>query len=673
MVEKYAPLMQPLSVGKIELKNRVAMAPMGNTNIIGIMGGINKGVHDYYIERAQSGVGLITPGFLPVYKIVGDGYYYQDKRMRKPLLSMMDEMHSYGTKVFMQFGAGWGRAMFVNPAMWKAMKLMPSLKNKIFTAPDDDEPSVWLPDLKMRGVSKEEIRDMVYAFGQTAKVMQDCGVDGIEIHAVHEGYLLDQFATPYTNHRTDEYGGSMENRYRFAIEIIQEMKKQAPDFPVSLRYSVTSKTKGYNQGAVPGEAFEEAGRTLEESEQAIRMLSDAGYDMFSCDNGTYDAWYWAHPPVYMPLNCNLKEVKHIKKFTDKPVFCAGRMEMDTAAEEIANHGIDGVAVARQTLCDPEFLHKLLNGQEEDIRPCIACHAGCFATGTYKDAGAVLDPNMAKCALNPRTRNEKKYTVVPAKHPKKMAVVGGGIAGMEFAIQASKRGHTVDLYEKSDELGGVFIAAAAPTFKEKDRDLLKYYETQLNKSTVRVHMNKEVKDLHALDADEIIVATGASARRLKMPGAENAVDAIEYLRKTKPVGDKVCVIGGGLTGCEIAYNLVLEGKHPFIVEMLDDLIRMKGVSAANSTCLRDLLRFHKVPVYLESSVKAIGKDKVTIGTKDGDVELAYDSIITSIGYNAGTPLAEESNKHIHLLGDVNQVANLKKAIWDANDLVLKLSK
>ena len=222
---------------------------------------------------------------------------------------------------------------------------------------------------------------------------------------------------------------------------------------------MTSKTKGYNSAAVPGEVFEEAGRTMEESERAIKYLEEAGVDMFNCDNGTYDAWFWAHPPVYMPLNCNLEEVQHIRKYTSKPVYCAGRMQMDVAEAAIAEKTIDGVAIGRQILVDEKYLTKLQEGKEKDIRPCIGCHNACLALSNYKGVGAEMmeTTDNKYCALNPRAFEEKKYHSLPVAHPKKIVVIGGGIGGMEFAIQAAKRGHEVAIYEKTGRLGGVFLS------------------------------------------------------------------------------------------------------------------------------------------------------------------------------------------------------------------------
>ena len=539
---------------------------------------------------------------------------------------------------------------------------------------------MWDPDVEMDLFTEKMIRRFVYAFGQTAKRCQEAGVDGVEIHAVHEGYLLDQFAMPYTNHRQDQYGGSLENRLRFACEIVQEIKKVCgEDFPVSLRYSVCSMTRGFNQGAVPGEAFTEVGRTLEESEKAIQILEAAGYDMFNCDNGTYDAWYWAHPPVYAPLNMNLQYVEHIKKFTTKPVVCAGRMQPDAAAEAIAAGRIDAMGVGRQLLCDPAYITKIKEGRLEDVRPCIACHGACLPFNGLNGKGTDIDPlhvEMGRCVLNPWTNNERKYSKAPARHPKHIAVVGGGMGGMETAIQASMRGHKVDLFEKSDKLGGVFNAAAAMSFKEKDKALLQWYRRQLQASGAAVHLNAEIDDLGKLDADVIVIATGAHPKTLPIPGAERAVTATAFLNGEAAVGDRVVIVGGGLTGCEIAYELALQGKHPAVVEMTPYLVGARGICMANSSMLRELLRFHQVPAYLNATVKAVTDEGVLIDTPEGQRTVPADSVILSVGYTPDDRFAalkeRKGGKPVYFVGDCDRVGSLKTVVKQAYELVQQIS-
>ena len=362
-------------------------------------------------------------------------------------------------------------------------------------------PSRWTEDVTCRALTEKEIRKIIYAYAQTAKKCKEAGVDGVEVHAVHEGYLLDQFTLKYTNKRTDGYGGSFENRYRFAVEVVRAIKAECgEDYPVSLRYSVVSKTKDFCVGALPGEEYEEIGRDMEESERAAKYLQDAGYDMFNADNGTYDAWYWAHPPAYMPENCNLDDVAHIKKFVDIPVVCAGRMNAVTAAKAIEEGKIDGMGVARQFLTDGAWVRKLKDGNEEDIQPCICCHNGCFTMSKSKGTGNTAPltdaGHMARCALNPLTMQNHRFDIVPARKKKKVAVIGGGVGGMEVARVATLRGHSVTIYEKTDKLGGVFIPAAAPSFKEKDRALIDWYRRQIAKLGIEVKFNTEMSSQQA---------------------------------------------------------------------------------------------------------------------------------------------------------------------------------
>ena len=278
--------------------------------------------------------------------------------------------------------------------------------------------------------------------------------------------------------------------------------------------------------------------------------------------------------------------------------------------------------------------------------------------------------LARCALNPETMQSKKYNIKKAKKSKNVAVIGGGIGGMEAAILLSKRGHKVTLYEKSDKLGGVFIAASAPSFKEKDRALIAWYIRELKKHPITVKLNTEITDIKSLDADEIIIATGAKAKNIPVKGADKAIEAIDYLLGNKDVGESVAVIGGGLTGCEIAYDLYLKGKKPTIIEMQDDLITTKGVCLANTSYLRDFFKTNKVPVYLETAVSEIASDGVTVKDKNGkEFKISADSVILSVGYNP-TPIAKKSGK-IHIIGDASKVGNLRTVIWGAWDVCMKI--
>ena len=681
---KYQALFTPWRIGNVEIKNRIVLCPMGGTSLFGwfeLTGcKFDKEAANFFLERARNNVGLIIPGIAPLRDTFWGKWLWQNPKMFKDLKVFMDEIHKTGAKLFIQLTAGMGRS-------WAITELVAPLHKNKFTraivkpiidtshelASPSPQPSRWAHDIECPEMTLEQIHEIIEAFAKTAKLCKDAGVDGVEVHAVHEGYLLDQFSMEFFNKRTDEYGGSFENRYRFATDVVKAIKEACgEDFPVSLRYSVESKMKGFCEGAMPGEDYVEVGRNMAESEKAAKYLQDAGYDMLNADNGTYDSWYWAHPPMYMPQNCNLEDVAHIKQFVDIPVVCAGRMEPDVGAQAVAEGRIDAVGVARQFLADPAGITKLIEDRLEDIRPCICCHAGCFNFSSSKGHANTQDltdtMGLARCALNPETMQSGKYHVEPAKKQKKIAVIGGGIGGMEAAILCAKRGHSVTLYEKSDKLGGVFIAAAAPSFKEKDRELIAWYIREVSKLPITVKMNTEVTDVKSLDADEIIVATGAKAKRLPIKGADTAVEAVDYLLGNKTVGERVVVIGGGLTGCEIAYDLFLQGKKPVIVEMQDDLITTPGICLANTSYLRDCFKTNNVPVHLETSVSEIKPDGVVITHKDGTTEtVSADSVILSVGYNP----APVATKGVHVIGDAKNVGNLRTVIWGAWDVCMKL--
>ena len=690
MDKKYEALFTPWKIGDVEIKNRIVQPSMGGTSLFGWLEPchFDKEAAYHILNRAQNNVGLVLPGMQCVRDtmgIPGRHWLYQNKKMFKDLAEWLPEFHKTGAKLFIQLAGGFGRSMAINQMM------VDMLKNKAFgklasgvvdvdyaCASASETPNRWYPELKSRPLTVEEIQEMVDAFGKTARLLREAGVDGVEIHAVHEGYLLDQFTIANMNYRTDQYGGSFENRFRFPVEIVQEIKKQCGnDFPVALRYSVVSKTKGFGEGAVPGEEFVEFGRDMAESEKAIKYLGDMGYDFFDCDNGTYDAWYWAHPPVYMDHNCNLADVEHIKQFTDKPVACAGKMEPEVAAAEIAGGKLDAVAIARQNLVDPEWINKIIDNRVEDIKPCINCHNACFSFNKSKGTPNMqtLDDSLhlARCALTPPTMQHNKYKIVPTKHPKKVAIIGGGIGGMEAALVLKKRGHTPVIFEKSDKLGGMYLYASAMSFKEADKQLLRWYERELKKYNIEVRFNMEINAPQTIrrEFDEVIVSTGATPKTLPVPGFNKTINFKQLLLKEVDAGDKIVFFGGGQSSCEAAYEMVLQGKHPIIVEYANDLIVTPGTCLANASFLREMLAFKKVPVYLEHTITEIGDGYVMVKpAKGGDAfKIECDSVVNGIGF-VPAPVAA-TDKKVHHIGTCEKWGNLRDVIWGAWDVCMKI--
>ena len=683
MDTRLKPLFTPWKIGNCEIKNRIVLTSMGGTDLLGWMENnhFDKDGARFIMEVAKNNVGLLLPGCQPVYNPMFGQWLHKNKKMYKDLAEWMPQFHQTGAKLFVQLTAGFGRSFTVS----KMMEMLyntpvirtiskPIMDLDRITASASPSPNRWSDKLPSREMTKDEIKEMVNSFAESSRLLMDAGVDGVEVHAVHEGYLLDQFTLPYVNKRTDEYGGSMENRYRFAIEIVQAIKNRCgKDFPVSLRYSVVSKTKGFREGALPGEDYTEVGRDMAESEKAVKLLEKAGYDMLNCDNGTYDAWYWAHPPIYMPENCNLEDVEHIKNFVDIPVVAAGRLDPFVAAEAIEEGKLDGAGFARQFLADQEWITKLIEDRSEDIRPCILCHNGCFNmchyNGVPNDQDLSDSLHLARCAVNAETMQWNKHYIKKTTKPKTVAIIGGGIGGMEAARVLKLRGHNPVIYEKADKLGGTFIPASAESYKGKLRDLLAWYRREMDKLGIEVKLNTEVKDTNMLRADDIIIATGAKPRKLNIPGFDKTIEACEYLNG-KEVGNNVVVIGGGLTGSEIAYELALGGKAVTIVEMKNDLIAQKGVCLANSSYLREWFALNKTSVYLGATVKEVRDSSIIIKTKEGeDKEIPCDSVISSVGY-IPAPLTEAKNK-VHLVGDCLSVGNLRSVIWRAYEVAMKI--
>ena len=445
-------------------------------------------------------------------------------------------------------------------------------------------------------------------------------------------------------------------------------KRCGKDFPVLMRYSVASKTAGFNKSVLPGEDYVEWGRGLDESISVVRILEESGLDALDCDNGTYDSWHWAHPPTYMPQGCNIPEAAYIKNFTSLPVFVSGKMgDPDVALDAVATGKIDAVALARPFLADNEWVSKVREGRTDDIRPCIGCHNGCF--------GRLTRGLNVSCALNTVSLQEDKYSLKPLNQKKKVIVAGGGVGGMEAARLCKLRGLDVELYEASDHLGGAFKAAATPDFKDDDKKLLAWYDKQLADLHIPVHLNTFVdnKLIEEKKADAVIIATGGIKKRIPIPGSDSphVCDAKEYLLEDREVGNDVTVIGGGLTGCEVAYTLAKQGKSVSIIELMPDILQVADLCKVNSDMMRDLLRFHNVHIYTGAATKEIGSHYVSF-EKDGELNvIAADNVIMAVGYNPTPIEVTVPGVETYVIGDADHIANLLNSVWGAAEAVNRL--
>ncbi len=660
METKYSNLFEPIKIGSLEIKNRFVMAPMGPSGLCSEDGSFNEQGIEYYVERAKGGTGLIITGVTYVENeiekctmpsmpcpTINPGNFIKTAKV------LTERVHAYNSKIFLQLTMGFGRVS------------IPTLVGGVQPIAPSAISHKWVPTIKCRELTIEEIETYIKKFGESAAIAKEAGFDGIEVHAVHEGYLLDQFTISLFNKRTDKYGGSLQNRLRLPIEILKSIKNSCgEDYPVSLRYSVKSYVKGLNDGALPGEKFEEKGRDLKEGLEVAKILEEAGYDAFNSDAGTYDSWYWNHPPMYFKKGMYLSLNEKLKQVLKVPVITAGRMDNpDLASDAIATGKTDMIALGRPLLADAYIPRKIKEEKIKNIRPCLSCHDGCM--GRLATGGGI------SCAVNPSTGREKDFELHTVKEIKNVMVIGGGVAGCEVARVCAIRGHKVSLYEKTNKLGGNIIPGGVPDFKEDDRALVKWYENELKENNIDIHFNIAVtKDLtDKLNPDVIIVATGSTPKILNLEGNKNKVyTAQDVLLGNKTPGDSTVILGGGLVGCETALWLVKQGKKVTIVEALDDILASgPEICHANSQMLRDLLAFYKVDIKTKSILSKVADDGAIIIEDDKEVTIPADSVILSVGYNSEKSLYNElkfNDKEVYLLGDAREVRNILTAIWDA---------
>lgn len=541
---KYQTLFTPIQIGKLTLKNRFAMAPMGPLGLGDSEGGWNQRGIDYYTRRAQGGTGLIITGVtfsdceVETQSMPNcPNSTYNPVHFVRTSREMTERVHAYGAKIFLQMSGGFGRVT------------IPTNLGEFPPVAPSPIPHRWL-DKTCRELTRDEIHKIIESFGKGAFNAKRAGFDGVEIHAVHEGYLIDQFAIAFFNHRTDEYGGSLENRLRFAKEIREEIAKTCGwDFPVAVRFSPKSMLKDWRKGALPNEEFEEKGRDLEEGLQTAKLLEAYGYDALDVDVGCYDAWWWNHPPMYMEKGPYRKYAKLVKETVKVPVFMAGRMDTPEMAESCVKDGTcDVISLGRPLLADPDYVKKLRANHVCEIRPCISCQEGCM--------GRIQTYSMINCAVNPQAARERVTAYEPVARKKRVLIAGGGVAGCEAARVLAERGHEPVLYEASERLGGNLLPGGAPAFKEDDLQLVKWYENELERLRVPVYLNTRVTKEMVLesDCDAVIVATGSRPKMFSLGDDEKVYCAEQVLMNQKDPGDRVVVVGGGLVGCEMALDL-----------------------------------------------------------------------------------------------------------------------
>lgn len=624
-MSEFSSLFRPGRIGNLELKNRLIMPAMG-TQLADTSGNVTDRMVEYYLVRARGGVALITPQFASVSAdatlpfttaIFDDAHLDNWKRLA-------EAVHGAGSKFcvqLMHIGMLFLYSGFVPEGMSVQVPSMTSL----------------LPDaFPYHELTHADIDRYVEDFAQGARRAREAGADAIEIHACH-GCLISSFMSPITNRREDEYGGSIENRARFARRVVESVRREAGAGPALIvRMNASDDMEG--------------GVTIEEAIAQAGILERAGADAISISSGL-EYWTTLSIPSYpFPDGPMLPLAEKVKQGIGIPVIAAGKITPELAAGVLEQGRADFIALARPLLADPELPNKLREGRLDEVRRCIYCN-NCLKSATDRDAGPM------SCSVNPFVSRESRYPYKPAARPKKVMIVGGGLAGMETALYLSERGHQVSIFEKASALGGQWLTACASPGKESYRALLDYLKRSLQKREIPVTLDCEVTRQMVLDAapDTVVIATGAVPVGLRVPGADrpHVVQGHDVLGGTVKVKGKSVVVGGRFIGMEVAIMLAEQGKPVSIVTRAglgEDGVKLEKFSYQT---LANRLFALGVPLYLHSSVVEITERAVMVNMGGLVYPVPADTVIFSVGMRSVTTLAAElegTGLEVHLVGD-----------------------
>ena len=631
-------LFSPIKIGTMELKNRIVQAPM-YVAMSDTDGSITEREVAYHAARAKGGFALIRPGVASVHPL---GYdlpkcpAISDDKYIPGWEKLAKAVHAYGAKLAPQLQHTGNKAI---PELIGAQPLGPS---PLSYATSPGFPLAQADTPVAKEMTEEDIEEIIEAYGEGARRARDAGCDAVDVHGAH-GYQLAQFMSPAENKRTDSYGGGIEGRLKFPLEVIKRIRSKVGNLPIIFRIS--------GDEMIPG------GRTIEETQLMAWLLADAGVDCIDVSRGSIlHSMHWIISPSGSPPATWVTENTWlVKQAVDIPVVAVGRITDPYMAEFILATGkADLIGLGRASFADPELPNKAAAGRIDDIRYCMGC--GCPTV------------EHARCTLNPELGEEEQMLpLVPAQKPKKVLVAGGGPGGLETARAAALRGHDVTLCEKSDRLGGQFWIGALPPDKQDLTRGIKWLSTQARKAGAKIELGREVTPalVEELKPDVVIVATGgAPLIPADIPGIDrpNVVTAHDVLTEKVRCGPKVVVLGGNMVGCEVADWLGLHRKDVTIIEMVEDIAL--DLNLFSRAFLLERLAKWGVKVITGARVKEI-TDAGVVVVRNGQEETigGADSIVLALGVRPVNELAEQLKgkvAEIHVIGDAKE----PRKAWDA---------